>query len=74
MLARPSSNLTDRSKVNRRFRGTCRYQADLCLLLATCFTLVSGFSLGLFFGPEDEGNNFLRHVGRLSADYTAFYP
>jgi hypothetical protein len=29
--------------------------------------------LCLFFGPEDGGDIFLRNVGWLSTDYTAFY-
>jgi hypothetical protein len=33
-----------------------------------------GFSLGLFFDPEDEGDMFTRNIGSISADYTALYP
>jgi hypothetical protein len=36
--------------------------------------LLSGFFLGLQVEPEDEGDVFLRSVGRLSTDYTALYP
>jgi hypothetical protein len=32
------------------------------------------FFLGVFSGPEDGGNMFLRNVGSLSTDYTALYP
>jgi hypothetical protein len=33
-----------------------------------------GFSLGLFFDPEDGGDMFLRNVTYLPTDYTALYP
>jgi hypothetical protein len=29
---------------------------------------------GLPFNPEDEGDMFLRYVGRFSANYMAIYP
>jgi hypothetical protein len=29
--------------------------------------------LGLFFGPEDGGDMFLRNIGWHSPDYTALY-
>jgi hypothetical protein len=67
MLERASSKLTDPSKVNRRFSVSEEHvgikQVASRPLLAACFALVSGFLLGLLFGPEDEGYNFLRHVG-----------
>jgi hypothetical protein len=34
----------------------------------------AGFSLSLFFDPEDGGDIFLRNVGGHSTDYTAYYP
>jgi hypothetical protein len=40
-------------------------------LLATIFH--TGFLLGLFFGPEDGDDMFLRNVVWLSTDYTALY-
>jgi hypothetical protein len=40
-------------------------------LLATCF--YTGFLLGLFFDPENEGDLLLRNVGLFSAEYSAFY-
>jgi hypothetical protein len=48
-------------KINRRFGGTCRL-------------FHAGFLLGLFFDPEDEGDVFLRNVGRLSTDYRTYNP
>jgi hypothetical protein len=33
-------------------------------------TISSGFFLGLLFGPEDEGDMFLRNIG-LFTKYTA---
>jgi hypothetical protein len=30
--------------------------------------------LGLFFGPENGGDMFLRNVGWLLTDYTTLYP
>jgi hypothetical protein len=41
-------------------------------LLATSFQ--AGFSLGLFFEPEDGGDMFLRNDGLLSTDYIVLYP
>jgi hypothetical protein len=41
-------------------------------LFSTCFH--AGFSLGLFFDPENGGDMFLRNVGCPSTDYTALYP
>jgi hypothetical protein len=40
-------------------------------LLVTCFHV--GFFLGLFFDSEN-GDMFLRNVGRLSTDYMVLYP
>jgi hypothetical protein len=40
--------------------------------LATCFH--ARFLRGLFFDPEDGGDQFLRNVGRLSTDHTMLYP
>jgi hypothetical protein len=34
----------------------------------------AGFSLALFFYPEDGGEMFLRNVRWLSTDYMALYP
>jgi hypothetical protein len=39
-----------------------------------CYLFHAGFLLGLFFGPEDEGDMFLRNVGQILTDYTALYP
>jgi hypothetical protein len=39
-------------------------------VLATCFH--AGFLFGVFFGPEDGGNMFLRNVGWLSTVYMAY--
>jgi hypothetical protein len=69
-------------KVNRRFGGTCHLnlqgqridqernhrEAD------SKQTSKLVYCLGLFFGPEDRGDMFLRKVGCLSTDYTVLYP
>jgi hypothetical protein len=34
----------------------------------------AGYLRGLFFGPEDGGDIFLRDVDRLQTDYNALYP
>jgi hypothetical protein len=34
----------------------------------------TGFLLGLFFDPEDEGGMFLQSVSWLSTNYPALYP
>jgi hypothetical protein len=47
--------------VNWRFGGT----------FATCFR--TGFLLGPFFDPVDDGDMFLRNIGWLSLDCTALY-
>jgi hypothetical protein len=57
--------------VNRRFGRTCRLYLQDRALLVTCFR--AAFLLSLFFDPE-IGGKFLRNVGGLSTDYTAFYP
>jgi hypothetical protein len=41
---------------------------------SACTYFDAGFLLVLFFGAEDGGDAFLRNVGWLSTDYTAFYP
>jgi hypothetical protein len=41
---------------------------------SACYLLRTGFFLGLFLYCENGGNTFLRNVGSLSTDYTAFYP
>jgi hypothetical protein len=41
----------------------------LCLLTASCWLL-----LALFFNPENEGDIFLRNVGRSATDYRPWYP
>jgi hypothetical protein len=35
------------------------------------YMLHAGFLLGIFFGPEDGGDVFLRNISRLSKEYTA---
>jgi hypothetical protein len=42
-----------------------------CLL--SCCIIHAGFSLHLFFKPEDGGDMFLRTIGWLSANYLALY-
>jgi hypothetical protein len=39
-----------------------------------CYLPHARFLLDSFLHPEDGGDMFLRNVGCLSADYTAFYP
>jgi hypothetical protein len=36
--------------------------------------LNAGFSLDIFFYPEDGGDMFLRKFGRFSKEYMALYP
>jgi hypothetical protein len=43
-------------------------QQSTSILLPACLVL------GLFFGPEDEGDMFLRNVGWFSTDCMVFYP
>jgi hypothetical protein len=61
-------------KVNRTFEGICRRNLQGQTISevrnqreagSTCYLRHAGFSLGLFFDPEDVGNGFLRNVGRL---------
>jgi hypothetical protein len=75
-------------KVSRRFGRTYgfhlqnwrvsqarnRHEADSKqMLINSCCLLYAVFLLGLLFNTEDGGDMFLRNVGWLSMDYTAFY-
>jgi hypothetical protein len=54
-------------KVNKRFGGT--YASAFKVELAICFH--ASILLGLYFGPEDWGDMFLRNAGWLSTNYMA---
>jgi hypothetical protein len=41
---------------------------------SACYLLHGGFLFGLFCNPEDWGDRFLWHVGRLWMDYMRLYP
>jgi hypothetical protein len=41
---------------------------------SACYLCQVGFLLGLLFDPDDDGEIFLRNVGRLTTDYMALYP
>jgi hypothetical protein len=49
------------------------YSAIKCIYMNQCKFLADWFLSRMIFGPEDEGNKFLRNVGSHK-DCTALYP
>jgi hypothetical protein len=50
-----------------------QYQPKFWRNISSGYFLHAGFLLGLFFGPEDGGDMFLRNVGWFLKDYMVLY-